>query len=276
MSQEKAVDIEIGQFYWLKDNKKEYIPALLTNISIDNNGSIQSYSHIPHPGEKILEKCPDDLVDNDDISEPAILWSLDNRFSRDKIYSGIGSIIVAINPYKYLEELYSPEALNLYLSNQPSSLNRNVYTKYDILPPHVWIISQQAYYQLQIEESKQAIIISGESGAGKTEATKKCLQYLSAISLLSHNISSSQSSVAIEDRVLGTNPLLESFGNAKTSRNNNSSRFDKSLGLLPPKDYNFLNQSGIYTIEGVNDFEDWNLTLKSFKDLNFKGHYYPQ
>ena len=94
-------------------------------------------------------------------------------------------------------------------------------------PPHVWEIVRDAYFNLYHVGSRQALIISGESGAGKTETTKKCLQFLSTIA--SSSSSDKIGELAIEDKVINSNPLLESFGNAKTTRNNNSSRFGKWL-----------------------------------------------
>ncbi len=96
-------------------------------------------------------------------------------------------------------------------------------------PPHVWEIVRDAYFNLYNLGSRQALIISGESGAGKTETTKKCLQFLSTIASSSSTSSDKIGELAIEDKVINSNPLLESFGNAKTTRNNNSSRFGKWL-----------------------------------------------
>jgi len=95
-------------------------------------------------------------------------------------------------------------------------------------PPHVWEIVRDAYFNLNKVGSRQALIISGESGAGKTETTKKCLQFLSTIASSSTS-SDKIGELAIEDKVINSNPLLESFGNAKTTKNNNSSRFGKWL-----------------------------------------------
>ena len=218
--------LEIGQYYWISDRKRQYTPAKL--IDFVQKGSIINYrlelydsnsnlvvvdksaifGRIPQPVNEYLNKLPHDLVDSDDVSEPSILWTIEKRFMNNMIYSGIGSIIVAVNPYKMIDNLYSNELLQKYLSMQ--SMQTPGINNYKLLPPHVWTIAQNAFGQLQTNYCKQAIIISGESGAGKTEATKKCLQYLSAISSL--NSPHQAGTIAIEDRVLGTNPLLESFG----------------------------------------------------------------
>ena len=94
------------------------------------------------------------------------------------------------------------------------------------MPPHVFAVAESAYYNMKAYKENQCVIISGESGAGKTEAAKRLMQYIANVS--EGNNSSIQE---IKDMVLATNPLLESFGNAKTLRNNNSSRFGKYLEL---------------------------------------------
>ncbi|KAJ1442107.1 P-loop containing nucleoside triphosphate hydrolase protein, partial [Ochromonadaceae sp. CCMP2298] len=159
-----------------------------------------------------------DLVDCDDISEAAIMQELKARFQQDVIYSAIGPIIIALNPYKDMPQLYSAAQMQTY--SEPSFAEAQ---------PHVWTIAQAAYSQLRTDLCRQAIVISGESGAGKTEATKRCLQFLSAVGATAGSGlgGSRPGAVPVEDRVLATGPVLESFGNAKTAKNNNSSRFGK-------------------------------------------------
>lgn len=225
------------QYYWITDPLEEYLPArLATNIDANNvtfeifnsGGKLvrgtksQIVGTIAPPGNVTLCTIHEDLVENDDISEASIMWCLKTRFFEDKIYSSIGSIIIALNPYKSIDSLYSQDVLQTYCESQFSNLLS--------LSPHIWRIAHGAYVQLCTRRSRQAIVISGESGAGKTETTKKCLQYLSAISLNATGAAST--GPPIEDRVLGTNPLLESFGNAKTARNDNSSRFGKWLEII--------------------------------------------
>lgn len=98
------------------------------------------------------------------------------------------------------------------------------------MPPHVYSIAETMYYNMNAYKENQCVIISGESGAGKTEAAKRIMQYIAAVAGPSGG-SSSKGISSIKDMVLATNPLLESFGNAKTLRNNNSSRFGKYLEI---------------------------------------------
>lgn len=128
----------------------------------------------------------------------------------NKIYTWVGSnhtILLSVNPFQPLP-LYSPEQIETH-SHPP--LNKP-------LPPHVYDIAYSAFQELVTDGTDQSILISGESGAGKTEATKQCLGFIAEIAGSDSNL---------EQRILQTNPILESFGNAKTVRNNNSSRFGK-------------------------------------------------
>ena len=231
------------QYYWITDPVEEYVPVKRygpanqdeSNMTFEvfNTGRLvrgnakSIVGVIPPPGNITLCTINEDLVENDDISEASIMWSLKTRFFQDKIYSSIGSIIIALNPYKLISGLYTKEVSDVYRESGLSDVAPT--------PPHIWRIAHGAYVQLTTRRVRQAIIISGESGAGKTETTKKCLQYLSNIGSHSSgresmiSIDGARVVAPIEDRVIGTNPLLESFGNSKTARNDNSSRFGKWL-----------------------------------------------
>lgn len=166
-------------------------------------------------------------MDYDDVSEQAILVELQSRFNNDVIYSSIGPILIAVNPFKTIAGLYSDETKENFVK---SAINDDDDEKSITLlhDSHVWTAAVGAYDQLVDCGLPQAIVISGESGAGKTEATKQCLQLLSSIS---YHLCGHSDGVPIEERVLATNPVLESFGNSKTARNNNSSRFGKWIQL---------------------------------------------
>jgi myosin heavy subunit len=119
------------------------------------------------------------------------------------------SLQVSINPFKFFPALYTPELIETHLNLPPGEISK----------PHVFQIAAAAFHGLRGERTNQSIVISGESGAGKTEATKKCLQFFAS--------AAGSAAEGIQDRLLSANPILEGFGNAKTVRNNNSSRFGK-------------------------------------------------
>ncbi|XP_042850117.1 unconventional myosin-VIIb isoform X3 [Panthera tigris] len=163
----------------------------------------------------------DDMIRLGDLSEAGMVHNLLIRYQQHKIYTYTGSILVAVNPFQVLP-LYTLEQVQLYYNHHMGEL-----------PPHVFAIANNCYFNMKRNKRDQCCIISGESGAGKTETTKLILQFLATVS--------GQHSW-IEQQVLEANPILEAFGNAKTIRNDNSSRFGKYIDI-------HFNPSGV--IEGA-------------------------
>ncbi|EFR05346.1 myosin-1 [Nannizzia gypsea CBS 118893] len=148
------------------------------------------------------------------VSNEAINENLKKRFEHGEIYTYIGHVLVSVNPFRDLG-IYTDEVLESYRGKNRLEVK-----------PHVFAVAESAYYNMKAYKENQCVIISGESGAGKTEAARRLMQYIANVS------GGSDSSIQeTKDMVLATNPLLESFGNAKTLRNNNSSRFGKYLEL---------------------------------------------
>ncbi|OPJ87397.1 unconventional myosin-XV [Patagioenas fasciata monilis] len=152
----------------------------------------------------------EDMTQLEDLQEAAVLSNIRTRFERQLIYTYIGSILVSVNPYRLLN-IYGTEQVLQY---EGRALGEN--------PPHLFAIANVAYSKVMDAKHNQCIVISGESGSGKTEATKLILRYLAAIS--------QKRSTA--PQILEATPLLESFGNAKTVRNDNSSRFGKFVEIF--------------------------------------------
>ena len=148
------------------------------------------------------------------ISDESINENLKKRFKNGIIYTYIGHVLISVNPFRDLG-IYTNAVLESYKGKNRLEV-----------PPHVFAIAESMYYNLKSYNENQCVIISGESGAGKTEAAKRIMQYIAAASN-----SHSESIGKIKDMVLATNPLLESFGCAKTLRNNNSSRHGKYLEI---------------------------------------------
>uniref|UniRef100_A0A8C1DVS7 Myosin Ic, paralog b n=2 Tax=Cyprinus carpio TaxID=7962 RepID=A0A8C1DVS7_CYPCA len=146
-------------------------------------------------------------------SEVAFIENLRKRFKENLIYTYIGSVLVSMNPYKDLE-IYTKQHMERY---------RGV-NFYEV-SPHIYAVADNAYRSMRTERRDQCILISGESGAGKTEASKKVLQYYAITCPASEHVQT------VKDRLLQSNPVLEAFGNAKTLRNDNSSRFGKYMDI---------------------------------------------
>ncbi|TMX04023.1 hypothetical protein EJD97_011968 [Solanum chilense] len=166
------------------------------------------------PVGEVLPSNPDVLEGVDDLmqlsylNEPSVLHNLEHRYARDMIYSKAGPVLIAINPFKDIQ-LYGNEFFTAYRQKLLSD-------------PHVYSIADSAYDRMMEDEISQSIIISGESGSGKTETAKFAMEYLAMLG---------GGSNGIEKEVLQTSYILEAFGNAKTSRNNNSSRFGKLVEI---------------------------------------------
>lgn len=219
-----------------------------------------------------------DVLNLPNISEASLLHTLRLRYVRDEVYTSAGPILISINPYKVLhkngQSIYSEDQMLLYRSSQQSLISS------EPKPPHLFQVADRAYTALmesahgnngstaEAEEDPvllsrsemyartlrhQSIIISGESGAGKTEATKIIMRYLARITRRPDKPSFIKSPdgnlvAALEDRVLSSNPLLETFGNAQTLRNDNSSRFGKYIHIY------FSVRSGAITGASISNY----------------------
>lgn len=176
----------------------------------------------------------DDILKLRDFSEMSLIHTLRVRYARDDIYTSVGPILISLNPYKAIQGIYDENTTELYHGRKQGDL-----------PPHLFAVAETCYRALMdsIGNGKvksQSIIISGESGSGKTESTKVIMSYLASIAAAQSRRLDSFFDVdcddqlhigQLEQRVLNSNPILEAFGNARTLRNDNSSRFGK---VSPP------------------------------------------
>ncbi|XP_033226545.1 unconventional myosin-IXb-like isoform X2 [Belonocnema kinseyi] len=246
-----------------------------------------------------------DLCQLPDLNEQTLLDNLRARFLAGKIYTYVGSILIALNPFKFYP-IYNPKYVSLYQ-------NRRLGTD---IPPHIFAIADAAYHCMLKEKKNQCIVISGESGSGKTESTNFLLHHLTALSQKGSHGS------GVEQTILSAGPVLEAFGNAKTAHNNNSSRFGKfiqvnykengmvhgavvqkylleksrivsqgrnernyhvfyyllagateqekqSLHLESCDRYNYLNKSGCYGLENVDELHEFSRLKQSMEMVGF-------
>lgn len=154
-----------------------------------------------------------DLCQLPELNEQTLLDNLRARFAAGYIYTYVGSILIALNPFKFYP-IYNPKYVKLYQNKRIGGSS---------LPPHIFAVADAAYHCMLRERTNQCIVISGESGSGKTESTNFLLHHLTALSQKGSHGS------GVEQTILSAGPVLEAFGNAKTAHNNNSSRFGKFI-----------------------------------------------
>uniref|UniRef100_A0ABM5EXU1 Unconventional myosin-Va isoform X1 n=1 Tax=Pogona vitticeps TaxID=103695 RepID=A0ABM5EXU1_9SAUR len=198
---------------------KDYKPGdKVLHVQLEDGKDLQ-YSLDPKTKELPPLRNPDILVGENDLTalsylhEPAVLHNLKVRFIDSKlIYTYCGIVLVAINPYEQLP-IYGEDIINAYSGQNMGDMD-----------PHIFAVAEEAYKQMARDERNQSIIVSGESGAGKTVSAKYAMRYFATVS-------GSASEANVEERVLASNPIMESIGNAKTTRNDNSSRFGKYIEI---------------------------------------------
>ncbi|XP_004687679.1 PREDICTED: unconventional myosin-IXa isoform X2 [Condylura cristata] len=195
---------------------------LLREKNLDGSihyGSLQSWLRVTEERRRMMErgflpqpqqKDFDDLCSLPDLNEKTLLENLRNRFKHEKIYTYVGSILIVINPFKFLP-IYNPKYVKMYDNHQLGKLE-----------PHIYAVADVAYHAMLQHKKNQCIVISGESGSGKTQSTNFLIHHLTALSQKGF-------ASGVEQIILGAGPVLEAFGNAKTAHNNNSSRFGKFI-----------------------------------------------
>ncbi|KAL8618879.1 hypothetical protein ACOMHN_000886 [Nucella lapillus] len=211
-----------GDYVWLEPQKPgEFAVSMGAKVQMSDSGRIRVVDDDGREhwvdGKRQMRHMHvtsvdgvDDMISLGDLNESGILRNLFIRYMDHLIYTYTGSILVAVNPYEVLG-IYTMEQIQLYRDR-----------KIGELPPHIFAIADNAHSSMKRYQHDQCVIISGESGAGKTESTKLILQFMAAVS--------GQHSW-IEQQILESNPIMEAFGNAKTIRNDNSSRFGKYIDI---------------------------------------------
>merc|ERR1719158_1079191 len=162
-----------------------------------------------------FEKC-EDMANLTFLNDASVFHNLKVRFTAKLIYTYSGLFCIVVNPYKRYP-IYTGTVVKMYLGKRRNEV-----------PPHLWAITETAYRNMLTNGKDQSMLITGESGAGKTENTKKVIAYLAQVAASGKKAAKK---VSLEDQIVATNPILESYGNAKTSRNDNSSRFGKFIRI---------------------------------------------
>eukprot|EP00667_Euglena_gracilis_P001949 EG_transcript_1948 len=167
-----------------------------------------------------------DLLQMVTLRDSLLLQQIRSRYWQDIIYTNIGPIVLALNPYNYKLPLYTDDNMPRYIEERAAALHGG-----SRLPTHSWSVAHDAYWSMAQGHQAQSILVSGESGAGKTEAAKIVTNYLAKCSTHFSSAHEREQARAITDKIQNASPILEAFGNAKTLRNDNSSRFGKFMKL---------------------------------------------
>ncbi|CAN1242723.1 XI-2 [Linum perenne] len=218
-----SVNFAVGSLVWLEDPDVSWIDGQVLEIN-GNDLKVQCTSDKTvvckassvYPKDPEFPSCGvDDMTKLAYLHEPGVLQNLKVRYDINEIYTYTGNILIAVNPFRRLPHLYDNHMMDQYKGAAIGELS-----------PHPFAVADTAYRQMINDGISQSILVSGESGAGKTESTKSLMRYLAFMG--GRNASEGRS---VEQQVLESNPVLEAFGNAKTVRNNNSSRFGKFVEL---------------------------------------------
>ncbi|KAF2231798.1 hypothetical protein EV356DRAFT_451247 [Viridothelium virens] len=243
-------DFSGKRYVWLRDEKVAFVKGWILEDLPDERLSCQleDGSQREVHSDEVDKVNPakfdkaDDMAELTHLNEPSVVHNLSMRYQADLIYTYSGLFLVAVNPYCPLP-IYTREYINMYRGRSRED------TK-----PHIFAMADEAFRNLVEEGENQSILVTGESGAGKTENTKKVIQYLAAVATTDtpRAKSGGRQFSNLSEQILRANPILEAFGNAQTVRNNNSSRFGKFIRIE-------FTRSG--QIAGA--FIDWYLLEKS-------------
>ncbi|WJX12981.1 hypothetical protein P8452_03426 [Trifolium repens] len=217
------VNIIVGSHVWVADPEEAWVDGQVSKINgkdaeIETTHGKKVVAKLSKLYPKDMEALPggvDDMTKLSYLHEPGVLQNLKARYELNKIYTYTGNILIAINPFQRLPHIYGAHMMQQYKGAPPGELS-----------PHVFAVADVAYRAMVNEGKSNSILVSGESGAGKTETTKMLMQFLAFLG--GRAVTEGRT---VEQQVLESNPVLEAFGNAKTVRNNNSSRFGKFVEI---------------------------------------------
>ncbi|KAL5796564.1 hypothetical protein ACOSQ2_001384 [Xanthoceras sorbifolium] len=300
-------DIVVGTHIWVADPELAFIDGIVINIkgeeaeiqTSDDKTVVANLSKIYPKDIETPDGGVDDMTKLSYLHEPAVLHNLAMRYENNEIYTYTGNILIAVNPFQGLPNLYDTHMMEKYKG-----------APFGELSPHVFAVADVAHRAMVNEGKSNSILVSGESGSGKTETTKMLMRYLAYLGGYA-----AAEGHSVEQQVLESNPVLEAFGNAKTVKNNNSSRFGKFVEIQfdkhgrisgaairtyllersrvcqisdpernyhcfyllcaappeeiekyklgNPKSFHYLNQSNCYELVGVNDANEYLATRRA-------------
>jgi len=256
---------EKGNLLFLPDDDQCFLPARAATtfeqgkagvvILLDGERQVRisaKHSSMCQPMDKQSLRAWPDMVVLKQLDNASLLHNIRMRYMKDEIFTSIGSILISMNPYKQIPDLFGPESMEKFIQ---SGGDVNILKD---LGPHIYGVAEDSYSSMMNQDSDQSCIVTGESGAGKTEATKLFLAYIAERSRRNQRVRTesfaemeadgSNYQVPLREQILGANPIMEAFGNAKTVRNDNSSRFGKLI------DVHFNRRLGVISGGGITNY----------------------
>ncbi|KAJ5179629.1 hypothetical protein N7492_002839 [Penicillium capsulatum] len=217
---EKLVDGEKVQLVFeLENGETKTVETTQSELQVDNN------SNLPPLMNPAMLEASEDLTNLSHLNEPAVLQAIKLRYAQKEIYTYSGIVLIATNPFARVDSLYVPQMVQVYAGKQRASQ-----------APHLFAIAEEAFADMLRDGKNQTIVVSGESGAGKTVSAKYIMRYFatreSSDQPGKYTTSLENAISQTEEQILATNPVMEAFGNAKTTRNDNSSRFGKYIEIM--------------------------------------------
>lgn len=218
--EQKIVDGDkVKLVFQLANGESKTIDTTLTALQDGSNTTLP-----PLMNPAMLE-ASDDLTNLSHLNEPAVLQAIKLRYAQKEIYTYSGIVLIATNPFARVDSLYVPGMVQVYAGKQRASQ-----------APHLFAIAEEAFADMLREGKNQTIVVSGESGAGKTVSAKYIMRYFATRESPDQpgqrTKGRADTMSETEEQILATNPIMEAFGNAKTTRNDNSSRFGKYIEIM--------------------------------------------
>ncbi|KAB8077996.1 P-loop containing nucleoside triphosphate hydrolase protein [Aspergillus leporis] len=217
---EKLVDGDKVQLVFaLENGETKTVETTQAELQVDNN------SKLPPLMNPAMLEASEDLTNLSHLNEPAVLQAIKLRYAQKEIYTYSGIVLIATNPFARVDSLYVPQMVQVYAGKHRASQ-----------APHLFAIAEEAFADMLRDGKNQTIVVSGESGAGKTVSAKYIMRYFatreSSDQPGKYTTSRADAISETEEQILATNPVMEAFGNAKTTRNDNSSRFGKYIEIM--------------------------------------------
>lgn len=247
---------EIGTRAWFPNQAEGFIPGELAARKATGDGKIALVFNLADESQHTVETTEDALQDTQNaalpplmnppmfeaaedltnlshLNEPAILQAIKLRYAQKEIYTYSGIVLIATNPFARVDSLYVPQMVQVYAGKQRASQ-----------APHLFAIAEEAYTDMLRDTRNQTVVVSGESGAGKTVSAKYIMRYFATRGgpgQASKGTKTRADAISeTEEQILATNPVMEAFGNAKTTRNDNSSRFGKYIEIMFDKNTDII------------------------------------